>query len=261
MIGFWPKKVRPKIVLYGEMFEPNSGFRHVVERLIMKLVDRVVDRYILFSTAELEVFPAMWGAPKEKIRVCHQFYFPPSQSDEKQPGKSIGSHVFAGGNSFRDYEAFIKAAGQMPEHKFAVCTTRIAEDEELPPNVKVSWPPLQEYLDLIDTAAAVVIPIKMGLKRTAGLLTCFESMWLKKPIIVPKALGIEDYIQDKVTGLLVDGTPESYVEAINWVLDPGNEKAVKEMGRLAHKSISEHYTLSKYNNCVLSVMDEVVEIS
>ncbi len=257
-IGLLPKRLRPKIVLYGEMFEPNSGIRHVLERLVMRLVDRVVDRYILFSNAELEVFPETWGATKEKIRVCNHFFYPPKNPTDSSREKALGKHIFAGGNSFRDYKALIQAAALMPEHVFEVCTTRISNNDHLPPNVKVSWPPLQEFLELIETAAVIVIPIQMGLRRTAGLLTCFESMWLGKATIVPKAMGLDDYIQNKVTGLLVEGTPESYVGAIRWILDPTNEKAVLEMGVQARKAITEIYTLERYNDGVLSVIDEVL---
>ncbi len=258
VLGLCPKILRPVIVLYGEMFEPNQGLRHSFERLIMKFVDRVVDRYILFSNAELDVFPDTWGASKEKIRICNQFYLPPNRVADYSD-KPSSKHIFAGGNSFRDYDAFIEAASRMPEYTFEVCTTRIAPDRNLPIHVKVSWPPLQEYLDLIYTAAAVVIPIKMGLKRTAGLLTCFEAMWLQKTIIVPRALGMEDYIQDRVTGLLVEGSPESYIKAIEWVLDPVNAKSVEKIGNQARQSIAEKFTLQRYNNCVISIMDNAID--
>lgn len=257
-IGLIPKKNRPKIALYGEMFEPNHGARHLLERIIMKLVDRVVDRYILFSSDELDVFPATWGATQEKIRICNQFYFPPDQSAVRSKLPQ-SDHVFAGGNSFRNYNAFMEAAAQLPKHEFQICTTKIDPNENIPPNIKIGWPPIQEYLKLIDTAAAVVIPIQMGLKRTAGLLTCFESMWLEKTIIVPRALGMEDYIKNKVTGLLVDGSPESYVQAINWVLDPKNKNEVREMGKAAHKSVVEQFTLSNYVDGIYAVMDELAE--
>ena len=130
-IGLMPRRLRPEIVLYGEMFEPNFGIRHLIERLVMKLVDRVVSRYILFSTAELEVFPKTWGATREKIRVCNQFYFPPTISEDNSREQTMGKHIFAGGNSFRDYKAFIKAAKQLPEYKFCVCTTKINPNENV----------------------------------------------------------------------------------------------------------------------------------
>jgi len=261
LTGLFPKKMRPKILIYGEMFEPNPGIRMFFERIFMHLVDRVVDLHILFSNEEINIFSATWGINKEKLRVCHQFYFPPERSRNVQQHNPNGVHIFAGGNSFRDYDALIKAAAQMPEREFCICTTRISNTEELPPNVKVSWPPLQEYLQLIDTAAAIVIPIQMGLKRTAGLLTCFESMWLGKIIIVPKSTGLEDYIQDKVTGLLVDGTPQCYADTINWVLDPENTEAINRIGMQARKSIAEQYTLEKYNNRIIALIDEVIEAS
>ena len=70
---------------------------------------------------------------------------------------------------------------------------------------------------------------------------------------------MEDYVQDKVTGLLVDGTPESYVQAIRWILDPQNEEEVKGIGNSARKSVAEQYTLANYVDGVKAVIDEIGE--
>lgn len=258
--SIFPKKFKPKIVLYGEMFEPNHGIRHLIERAFMRLVDRNVDCYILFSSAEKQVFPATWGIDREKIRICHQFYDPPESKNLITKEETPGKHIFAGGNSFRDYDAFLEAACQLPDQKFEICTKKISPDQAFPPNVNISWPNLKRYLELIASAAVVVIPIQMGLKRTAGLLTCFESMWLQKTIIVPKALGLEDYVQDKVTGVIVEGTAESYIDAIHWVLDPKNEAVVKEIGLQARTTIENRFTLKRYIHCLSTIMEEAISM-
>lgn len=255
-IGLWPKRFRPKIIMYGEMFEPNEGFQHKIEKMIMKLVDRAVCRYIVFSSDELQVFPETWRVNSDKIHVCNFYYDPPLENSppETNPKKN-GNHIFAGGNSFRDYDAFVRAAKRMPDQEFNICTTRPIE-QDLPSNITVEWPPLDKYLELIDTAAVIVIPIEMGLRRTAGLLTCFEALWLEKPVIVPDALGLRDYILEKETGLIVDGSVEGYIEAIRWALDPNNSTQVEDMCKNARKIVAEKFTLKNFLDNILKIMDE-----
>ncbi len=43
-----------------------------------------------------------------------------------------------GGDSFRDYEAVLAAARQLPEVRFVLCTTRLAGRDDLPENVEAS---------------------------------------------------------------------------------------------------------------------------
>lgn len=101
-MGLWPQRLRPTIAMYGEMFEPNFGLRHWVERFIMMLVDRAVHRYIVFSRDEIKVFSHTWGVREDKIRVCHQFYAPPETSMETSSGK----HIFGGGQLISELRAF-----------------------------------------------------------------------------------------------------------------------------------------------------------
>ncbi len=115
-IGFWPKRYRPVIVMYGEMFEPNRGVRATVEKIVMWLVDRAVSRYIVYSSAEFRLLPFNWGMDVKKIRLCHYFF--QSRISKTRIGKADLKHIFAGGNSHRDYSALIETARMMPEQKF-----------------------------------------------------------------------------------------------------------------------------------------------
>jgi len=190
LMGFLPEKFRPAIVLYGEMFQPDNGILRRIERFFMKLVDRSVSFYVVYSTAELELFPKLWGVRKDKMRFC-PFYIGEKRIRKRQSTKSIGNHIFAGGNSHRDYGPVIEAARQMPEYKFILATKKLSKSNDFPPNVRVEWMKLDEYLELIDTAAVVVIPLTPGLKRTTGLLTILESLSLEKLVVVPDALGMQ----------------------------------------------------------------------
>lgn len=258
VMGFLPKRFRPAIVLYGEMFQPDNGILRQFERFFIKLVDRSVYFYVVYSTAELELFPELWGVDKGKMRFC-PFYISHNRIQQRERKKKLGEHIFAGGNSHRDFESVIKAAKQMPEYEFVLATKKLSEKQDFPPNVRVEWMSLDEYLDLIDTAVVVIVPLTMGLKRTTGLLTILESLSLEKVIIVPDAIGIRDYVFDHKTGIVVSNLPDGYVEAIRWVLAPENQDQVSKMGIEARRSVLEQFTLEKHVEKLLSVMHEAID--
>jgi len=259
VMGFLPKRFRPIIVLYGEMFQPDSGFLRKIERFFVKLVDRSVYFYVVYSTAELELFPELWGVDSEKMRFC-PFYIGDDRIRRQSRKKQLGKHIFAGGNSHRDYEPVIEAAKQMLEYEFILATKKLSESRGFPPNVRVEWMSLDEYLNLIDTAAVVIVPLTIGLKRTTGLLTILESLSLEKVIIVPDALGIRDYVLDHETGLVVSSLPDGYVKAIRWVLAPENHDQVSKICIEARKSVSEKFTLEKHVENLLSVLHEAIDL-
>lgn len=258
VIGFLPKKFRPAIVLFGEMFQPDYGILRPIERFFMKLVDRGVCFYIVYSTAELEIFPKLWGVDRKKMRFCPH-YLDAYRFQKRQKTKKMSNHIFAGGNSHRDFEPVIEAAKQLPEYEFILATKKLTVSKDLPPNVRVDWMSLDEYLDLIDTAAVVIVPLNPVLKRTAGLLTVLESLSQEKIVIVPDALGIRDYVNDGETGFIVSNLPEEYIKIIRWALAPENRDKVSKMCFEARKSVSEKFTLEKHMEIVLSVMHEAVE--
>lgn len=259
LIGLWPRRLRPAIVLYGEMFEPNPGLQGALERLIMGLADRAVDRYVVYSTGEREVFARTWGVSPAKIRFCPFFIAPRSTLDSTPDlgAEPRGEHVFAGGNSFRDYEPLIEAARQMPHVSIHIGTVRLAGRADLPPNVRAAWFDRDEWDRLVRTAAVVAVPLKRGLRRTAGLLTLLEAMWSRRPLIVTDALGVRDYVSDGVTGVVVEGTAESFVEALRWALGPDGRMAMVLMGEAAHAEVGERFTLARHSECMLAVLDEL----
>ncbi|MCB0193547.1 MAG: glycosyltransferase family 4 protein [Anaerolineae bacterium] len=260
LLNLWPKRYRPKVVMYGDMFQQTPGLQGKIERVIMKVADRAIMRYVVITAAESDVFPQVWGIDKTKMRVC-PYFLEQKRHDKGTMTLPKGQHIFAGGNSFRNFEPLIEAARQLPEYEFVLCTSRLKDRTDLPCNVKAGLVSHEQYVKLISTAAAVVIPLKTGMHRVAGLQTCFDAMWAKKPTIVTEALGVREYIDHRKTGMIVDGSPQSYAAAIRWVLDPGNQEAVAHMCEQAHAILRDQYTLDNHIDHLLAVIDEVIEQS
>lgn len=255
LIGLWPAFLRPKIIFYGEMFEPDTGWRYQIERRLMRLVDRAVFRFALHSRAEISLFAQTWQIAPEKLRATGFFA---KQTLTTQPivRRTRGKHIFAGGTSFRDYEPLVAAARMLPNCSFIICTNRLDQHIEIPPNVRVGFVSPAEYDELLGTAAAVVVPLRKDVHRITGMLTYLQAMWAKQPVIVTDTVGTCEYITDGETGIVVDGSPQSYVEAIQRVLDPAQCDWVDKMCEQAHAAVCEQFTVARHVDQLLALVDE-----
>lgn len=72
---------------------------------------------------------------------------------------------------------------------------------------------------------------------------------------------MREYVADGKTGIIVDGSPESYVRAIQWVLDPANNGRIHQMCTLAHNTVREQFTIENHVTKLLAIMDEALAAS
>ena len=258
VIGLWPARLRPVVVLMGCMWEPNDGARAPLEKTIMKLADRTIDRYVVQSTEELRVFPETWGVDPAKVRFC-PFFFSFTQEDLAAAENALEEgYIFAGGNSHRDYEPLLAAAQCMPERRFIFATHLLDQHRDLPPNVQAGPVSHHEFVLLMRSAAVTVVPIRRGLRRAVGQQTYLNAMWLRKPTIVTDTLGVRDHVHHRETALIVEGTPESYVEALRWVFDPHNREEIERLGNNARRVVQEQFSFEKHIARLLKIMDEAI---
>jgi hypothetical protein len=84
-----------------------------------------------------------------------------------------------------------------------------------------------------------------------------EAMANGKPVIGCKGEGIEDFVEDKKTGLLVQPkNVDSLVEAIDYLLS--NPDKAKEIGERARKLVLDNYTWEKNAEKTIKVYQEVL---
>ncbi|MFN8530236.1 MAG: glycosyltransferase [Anaerolineae bacterium] len=258
LFGMLPARWRPVVILAGAMYNPNHGLRHVIERLVLQLADRGIHRYAVWSSEELEEMPRVWGIAPKKLRRCNYFYTF-TEADIAPPEPPIEGHIFAGGNSQRDYEPLVEAARRMPDQQFIIATNRLKNRTDLPLNLSVRDVPHSEFVRLMRTAAAVIIPMKRGMSRSAGQQSYLNAMLLGKPVIVSESFGVRDLIEHGKTGFIVSGTPESYVEILRTVLDPAQADAMREIGQTARAITKGQFSYDQHLRMLLEVIDEAVD--
>lgn len=254
VIGFWPKSWRPLIVLAGPMWDPNTGLRHLIEQIVIRLADRAILRYAVWSSESVEKMPHIWSIDPAKMRRVDYFYtFKPADLAGPEPPPE--DYVFAGGNSQRDYDPFIEAARQMPDQPFVIATRILDGRTDLPSNLTARQVPHAEYVRLMRAARAVVIPMRQSMSRSAGQQTYMNAMLLGKPTIVNESFGVHDVIREEENGFIVTGTPDSYVEALRWVLDPSHAADLTRITRTARQD-GQQYSYENHLRGLLQVIDE-----
>jgi glycosyltransferase involved in cell wall biosynthesis len=219
----------------------------------MKAIDRAVARYCVYTTAELEAFPRLWGVDPAKMAFT-PFYYHLSDEELEQPPVA-GDAVFSGGDSLRDYETLIEVAAGMPEVPFHVASARYRPAAP-PSNAQVGRIPHDEYIQRIRSAAVVVVPLRKGVVRTAGLETFLTAMALGKVIITTDSPGIRDYVDAGRTGLIVPpGDAGALREAIQWTVDPANAAEVARIAQAGRESARRDFSPEAFIASLLAVAE------
>jgi glycosyltransferase involved in cell wall biosynthesis len=113
-------------------------------------------------------------------------------------------------------------------------------------NLTVARVAHDEFNRLLRAAAVVVVPLARA-ERSAGQQTYLNAMALGKIVVVTDAPGVDDHIQDGVTGLVVPGgEPRALAEATSWALDPANAVKADAIRAAAREAAREQYSPDAY---------------
>lgn len=258
--GLFPLRRRPRVVLMGCFWKRDPGWRGRLEAFVLRLADRAIVRYAVQSEAELETFPASWGVRADKLRFV-PYFATITEADLRASSPRSGHYVFAGGNAHRDYDPLVEAARRMPDVSFVLATSRLEGRADLPPNLEARSVSHNDFMGLLRGAEVVVVPLLMGLDRSAGQQTYLNAMWLGKVTIVNDALGARDYVRDGETGLVVSGDVDSYVRGLAWALDPVNASRVRSLAETAAADVRARFTFPHHADALLAVVDDVLHES
>lgn len=255
VMGLFPRKWRPAIVLMGCMWHKDKSISGKIQQIIVKLADRAIDLYAVQSSEELTLFPQLWGVSPAKMRFC-PFFATAIAADMDAPPIQTGQYVFAGGNAQRDYEPFIEAARQMPDVQFVIASKKLRQRPDLPPNLTAAPVSHREFMGLMRHAAAVVVPMRQNLTRAAGQQTYLNAMLFGKPILVTDGPGVHDHIEHGKTGFIIDASPENMTKTLRFVLDPANQAEVAAVSQAAQTVVQREFKFEHHVGHLLKILDE-----
>lgn len=253
MQSMLPFKKTPCIMIDCLWHKAPNKSRHLFNKLIRKIINKSVDRFVVWSSRECEAFSQIFSLTREK------FVFVPYHStlDSLNILPVEGDYVFSGGNFGRDYDTLIESVIGLPV-KVYIASTRpeLFSHISIPENVDVRGYSHEEYMKKMAGCRVNVVSLDASLLHSGGQQTFLNSMWLGKPTIVNDPEGAIDYIRDGEDGLLVKAKdPVALREAIIWVLN--NPEKAQEIGKKAMEK-AKHYSTEEHFKRIVSVVNEVL---
>ncbi|HMK21059.1 MAG TPA: hypothetical protein VK466_01920, partial [Terriglobales bacterium] len=156
-----------------------------------------------------------------------------------------GDYYLAGGRSNRDYVSLVEAFRSLPARLLIVCSQGNREELEgiaLPDNVAVECDVPSEVFDQhVRGAKAGIIPLQHD-TGSAGQSVGLALMRNAKCILATRTGGLEDYIEDGVSGYWIDDLGRDVPALIRKLEnDPGG---AEKMGRASRQRYEARFSLT-----------------
>jgi glycosyltransferase involved in cell wall biosynthesis len=163
---------------------------------------RQVDRFTVFSTVERKIYAKAFSLSIERFDFVHWGVHVPRTSDFLLPQSA--HYVSAIGGNARDYPTLLEAARLTPEISYALVVRPASLDGlSIPPNVRVNINlPLDDTMALLSHSRFMVLPLNSP-EVPCGHVTIVAAMHLERAMIVTGSSGIEDYVKDGESALMV----------------------------------------------------------
>ncbi len=235
-------------ILLDEMQPNRLAWR--IKRRLRSFAFRNTSKMIVFSNGERALYSRQLQLPIERI------HFVPFHTNIQQPRFTrLGAYGFAAGRSLRDYETFFAAVEKLDFPFIVVADRASVAHLNKPSNVELHCDiPRARYLELLENARFVVVPLKADYRST-GQVVVLEASSLGKPVIASDVVGIRDYISHGVDGLLVaPGNPDALMASIHILM--ADDAICHKLAAAAMQRVEADHTFSAFAAKCLKIMAE-----
>ncbi len=179
----------------------NIGqLREGMQLRVARFAYAAVDRFVVHSTNEVEVYSRWLGLPRERF-----VFVPLSVADKPLTEAEDDREPFllSMGTANRDYALLFDVLAQLPHRALIVAGSHALEGLSRPPNVEVRSGLSEDACRaLCQRARLSIVPLK-DLSTAAGQVTVVEGMMSGRPLITTRSVGTVDYVVQHVDGVLV----------------------------------------------------------
>lgn len=170
-------------------------------RRLMARALQSVERFVVFSQMEREIYSGYFDLPAERFDMLHWGVHAPDVDLSAAPAVA-GDYICALGSQGRDYETLLLAMRKLPRLRLVIVAApgNLAH-LAIPANVTVKTDiPLAQAMNILAHCRFMVLPLQ-GSQVPCGHVTIVSAMHLGKAVIATDSSGLEDYIKPLVTGL------------------------------------------------------------
>jgi len=204
------------------------------------------------SCAQLDVLAA-WGVPKARLHhllmgIDASFWQPPAE-----PAVEPGLVLAVGNDRHRDHASVVEAVAEAARRRPARLRLVTHHPVDVPPELGERVPHCDhaELRDHYARAAVVALALTPNL-HLSGLTALLESMACGKAVVVTRTPGIEHYVHDEETGVLVDPGPGPLAEAVGRLLDEPERAA--ELGARARRDALARLTTAHQARALAEIL-------
>lgn len=244
----------PRVVILDPTWSRGENWAdRAACRTVLDLFDGDHVHYGVLTEFEVGTFPRTWRV--DPARVHKVLWSCTLSDDELIASRGTGGGVFAGGNSLRDWDLMLRAAGMVSAPVTIAAPNLTAEQlRSAPGNVTAGPVSPARYDALLRGADVVVVPMQSRDDRSSGQGTMLAAMALGKPLVVNDAPGVRDYVRDGETGVVVPrDDPAALAAALCRLL--GDEPLRTRLGAAAEQEVRQRFLLPHYVERVLGLMD------
>lgn len=230
------------------------------KEMMIKLY-RDVERFVVFSTAERQLYAEQLKIPIERIEMIHWGVVPPVIDRDSKPIVE-GDYITAIGRSGRNYRVMLEALKQLPDIKAVIVASPDSmAGLEVPPNVEVLTEiPFPDMLNVLYHSRFMVLPLFPS-DVPYGHGTAILAMHMNRPVIVTDGDAMSDYVQDGETGLMypaLDSDALANRISTLWNNSDENERLAENAYRFAHKYCTDTATIERVGPLLQDMINQGV---
>jgi glycosyltransferase involved in cell wall biosynthesis len=205
------------------------------------------------SSAQLDVL-AGWGVPQERLHhllmgIDAGFWRP-----QAEPAVEPDLVLAVGNDRHRDHAAVVAAVAEAARRRPARLRLVTHHPVEVPAELGERIPHCDhsELRGHYARAAVVALALTPNL-HLSGLTALLESMACGKAVVVTRSPGIEDYVRDGETGVLVDPGAAPLADAVGRLLDEPERAA--ELGASARRDVLARMTTGHQARALAGILE------
>lgn len=204
------------------------------------VTSKYVNKFICFSKNEIDYYSSIFKVDKNKFAFVHL-----GGASHDNAGVGDDGYVFATGRSNRDYDFLVNLFNKSQYRLVIACDTY--HKAEVGKNIMIlNNCHGADMLRLMARSHVVAVPLK-DRNISSGQLVVLHAMSFGKPVICTKSDGIQDYVVDNTTGLLLDNAAPEWSEALKILYE--DPDCYNKMSNSARVVFSSKFTYeSMYNN-------------
>jgi glycosyltransferase involved in cell wall biosynthesis len=240
---------RPRLVIFNHnLSNPRKAFlfRYLGLQNVVDAIACLNQYQATFLEEALDISPrkvhrVLWG-------VDGEFFSPQASSGSHRYVLSVGSEcrdyvTFLAALRGTDVRAKLLSSGYLPSTQYQDARSRAVQDN-VEAFTNISY---VEMRRLYNECSFVVVPLLGDFDHPAGVTVIVEAMAMGKPVIATYSRGIEEFIEDSVTGFWVSpGSPTQLREKIQLLWS--NPRLAKEMGDRARESVKARVDMERFAN-------------